>query len=166
MTPTPDALRALVAELRALQSRWRDEAANSRALSGRQQRRGDNDAAMESLAAAQDAEAYADELNPIADRMESLIGAGGWRAVSESLPDLDVPVWLAHADTGDVFVGGRCDIGDGQWGWCNAYGSFHYDKRDGWQAHDMEFDDDYPVTHWMPLPTQPIPTPPGASDDR
>jgi hypothetical protein len=84
-----------------------------------------------------------------------IAGAGGesdrWIPVTERLPEMDVPVWLAEA--GDIYVGGRSDSGDG-WLWCNCYCS-HYFTDKGWACGDMEMDDDYQPTHWMPLPEPP-----------
>ena len=52
-----------------------------------------------------------------------------------------------------MFTPGKYLKTDGLWGWV-----FHYAPV-GWICYD-----DYPVTHWMPLPDKPIPDP-VCSDD-
>ena len=79
----------------------------------------------------------------------------GWIPCDERLPDFDVPVWLFDPEFGP-FIGGRCDDGDG-WLWANSLGTIWWNKRKAaWDA-DLEMDDDYHPTHWMPLPNPPSP---------
>jgi hypothetical protein len=76
-----------------------------------------------------------------------------WISVKDRLPE------LAHAlDVSPNVIGvynGKLGIfciysdGDG-WAWCRA----NYGLQDLATA-DCEFDDDYEVTHWMPLPELP-----------
>ncbi len=77
-----------------LLSEWREGAAKMRALAGKAQRRGDFNEADVRFAAAQDAEAYADQLEPIAiailDELEAL------RAAVDGAPV--ATVLSAHAD--------------------------------------------------------------------
>lgn len=77
----------------------------------------------------------------------------GWIPVSERLPEFDVPVWLALAD-GSIFQGGRIDDSDG-WLWANGYGSAYFSREGLWKFTELDADDDYQPTHWMPLPEPP-----------
>ena len=73
-----------------------------------------------------------------------------WIKVSEKLPDLDVPVWLYEA--GRIYLGGRVE--DDGWLWAQCYGQIWWTSNPGWKG-DLESDDDYAPTHWMPLPEPP-----------
>jgi hypothetical protein len=134
MTPTPDALRALVAELRAEVVRLRVEAnlhdAQNYSMHGFESR------------------ARALGIEQAADRLESLIGAGGWLAI-ESAPT-GRSVLLATRGSSAPMYCGRLRFGtmgepqQNERAWrCDSSGRF---------AHP---------THFHALPT-----PPGASDDR
>jgi hypothetical protein len=81
---------------------------------------------------------------------------GGWTLAADELPPIDVPVWCEHE--GNIWIGGRAVVEDGQWGWCNAYNTAWQKKDGSWDA-DLEYDDDYKVTRWQHLP-QPLPPPP------
>ena len=75
-----------------------------------------------------------------------------WINVKRRLPDLDVPVWC-NLDGGGIIVGCRsmdCE----HWYWCNTYDTF-YRVGDKWCTSGAECDDEYIVTHWMPLPEPP-----------
>jgi hypothetical protein len=77
-----------------------------------------------------------------------------WVSVEERLPEFDVPVWM-HESGGRIRIGAWCFTGDGSL-WTNCYGSEFYSHKLGrWDASDMEMDDDYQPTHWMPLPEPP-----------
>lgn len=82
-----------------------------------------------------------------------------WISVADRLPDLDEPVWL-FGDRG-IWIGGRTIVEGGdeyagaQWGWCNAYSTL-WQKADGRFDAELEYDDDYHVTHWQPLFTPPV----------
>lgn len=80
-------------------------------------------------------------------------GASEWQPI-ETAPH-EVPVWLLSEDIG-IWIG---ELGyDGEsWLWGNCYFSVSYAGGE-WTAHDSETDDDYRLTHWMPLPA-----PPGAA---
>ena len=72
-----------------------------------------------------------------------------WISVDESLPELDVPVWL-FCDDG-IFIGCRGEDGD-FWQWGRSYDDIWYDE--GW--HTLTSDaDDYQPTHWQALPEPP-----------
>lgn len=73
-----------------------------------------------------------------------------WILVSSTLPDLGQLCWLW--DGKRCWIGARIQEDDG-WLWGNSYGSFWWDGKQ-WQG-EIEEDDDYRPTHWMPLP--PIP---------
>lgn len=77
-----------------------------------------------------------------------------WNPVGVSLPDLDVPVWIALKE-GSVIQGVRCDLDGDGWGWANCYGSAYVNCKGEWACTDAEYDDDYDVTHWMELPEPP-----------
>jgi hypothetical protein len=77
-----------------------------------------------------------------------------WIRIDEnlSLPELDVPVWLACGDK--IFIGCRSGSDD-WWLWYNCYGTEFWDRHaKQWDAHVSEIDD-YSPTHWMPLPLPP-----------
>ena len=75
-----------------------------------------------------------------------------WIACAERLPELDEIVWLYQPGTEGIWIGVRADDVEG-WLWGNAHGSMWWNGQ-RWDA-DMETDDDYKPTHWMPLPTPP-----------
>jgi hypothetical protein len=79
-----------------------------------------------------------------------------WISVNDKLPELDVPVWCHDAETKRTWVGGITDADDNQWAWGNAYGSMWQQKDGTWSA-DLEWDDEYNVTHWQSLPLPPNP---------
>jgi len=76
----------------------------------------------------------------------------GWSDCADRLPELGEIVWLYAPGTEGMWVGGRADDADG-WLWANAYGTMWWNGQ-RWDA-DLETDDDYKPTHWMPLPTPP-----------
>lgn len=87
------------------------------------------------------------------DRLRQTAGkAAGWVSVDDSLPDMDVPVWL-QTDHG-VLIGLRTDAGDEGWLWGRCY-SAPWINRDGVWVADGECDDDYHATAWHPLPVPP-----------
>lgn len=84
-----------------------------------------------------------------------------WISVKTRLPPLDAVVLIAYPsgyDGSPVYSwGARIDDSEG---WCwGAGGRFGVrpDKDPGW--NDIEVDDDYPVTHWQPLPKPPTEAP-------
>ncbi len=87
---------------------------------------------------------------------EQPVVAGGWISVKDRLPELDYPVWLFDSDVG-AFIGERGDTGEG---WLYGRSShFYQDKNGAWLTSDCE-QDDFNVSHWMPLPAAPsIPAP-------
>jgi len=81
-----------------------------------------------------------------------------WIPIEQELPDIDQIVWLYNGNTHTAWVGGRAeDNSDDEylfWLWGNSYGSFwHNGER--WTG-DIELDDDYQPTHWLPLPEVPV----------
>ena len=77
----------------------------------------------------------------------------GWISVIDKRPPEDLPVWLYEHGRG-IWVGSWSEAEEG-WLWHNCYSTYHLDKDDQWAAYDMEQDDDYQPTHWMPLPSPP-----------
>jgi hypothetical protein len=83
-----------------------------------------------------------------------------WISVKDRKPRLDQMVLVAYAsghDGSPIYAwGARINEGDGWlWGTKTGYGSaIHPEKDFGW--NDIEADDDYKVTHWMPLPKPPF----------
>ena len=73
----------------------------------------------------------------------------GWVAVSERLPAIGQVVWLCDAD--NIYMGGRGQDGD-EWLWCQCYNVPNWEAEE-WVPDDLESDDDYQPTHWMPLPS-------------
>jgi hypothetical protein len=110
-----------------------------------------------------------------ADRLESLIGAGGWRPIAEA--PAGVPVLLAVERAGSrwrrVLRAVRADkftlpLGDEQEPWDDCT----YDEPgEQWYVAPGWYEtNEYEETNWhvndTPIGWQPLPTPPGASDDR
>jgi len=85
--------------------------------------------------------------------------ANGWIKVSELLPDEDVPVWV-HDGKGQIWIGGRSIVDDCDWAWCNCYHSIYQDSDGSWKANNIEWDDNYTVVEWQPLPSVTLPPPP------
>lgn len=80
----------------------------------------------------------------------------GWISVKDKLPDLDQIVIIRFPsgyDGSHIYAwGGRTDDGDGWcWGRVDAYGGMISLK-----GEIIDIDDDYPVTHWQPLPEPPL----------
>ena len=73
----------------------------------------------------------------------------GWVAVSERLPAIGQVVLLCDAD--NIYMGGRGQDGD-EWLWCQCYNVPNWEAEE-WVPDDLESDDDYQPTHWMPLPS-------------
>lgn len=75
----------------------------------------------------------------------------GWQNVSDGLPDLDVPVWLAGEGWGPL-IGMRSSGTDG-WLWADCCWS-HYWTEDGWRSSSAEPTDFEPEA-WLALPEHP-----------
>jgi hypothetical protein len=97
-----------------------------------------------------------------ADRIAAAIalmrGQSGWISVKDATPDEDVPVWCLTKGDG-IFIGGYVNIDEG-WVWTNTYTSIYHTLKNGewkWEANDFEYDDEYEVIAWMPLPSPPKP---------
>lgn len=89
----------------------------------------------------------------LVERCRALAGfaASGWRPVCQkSMPAFGQIVWLF--DGKRVWLGGCEDDGEG-WLWGNTYGQIWHNGMN-WDG-DLETDDDYKPTHWMPLPEPP-----------
>jgi hypothetical protein len=156
MTPTPDALRALVAELRA-----RGDAAYCQLITIAQQPEclGWEAKVAAGKFGAAELKAHTDKaellgrhraLHAAADRLESLIGAGGWREIAEAPRStltgdrVRLLLWVDHHKRPE-----------------HAFG-YVYGYEDGSFAAQAEgFAGAWDIKFWQPLPT-----PPGASDDR
>lgn len=74
-----------------------------------------------------------------------------WISVDDSLPPIDQICWLRFPN-GVIFMGGRGDFDSEDWLWGRLYDSPSYNPFSGEWHGDIEMDDDYEVTHWMPLP--------------
>ncbi|EMH0135171.1 TPA: DUF551 domain-containing protein [Proteus mirabilis] len=74
-----------------------------------------------------------------------------WVKCSDSLPDMETPVFAGWFWNGKfvwhVFM--RSDSGFEGWIWSRSYSHFISDNDEFYE------DDDYPITHWMPLPPMP-----------
>ncbi|HHD7737770.1 TPA: DUF551 domain-containing protein [Providencia rettgeri] len=81
-----------------------------------------------------------------------------WVKCSDSLPNIDTPVfagWFSKYDGKFVFHKFVRTDEQGEDGWIWLW-SKHTDQF----ISDNDFyeqDDDYPITHWMPLPLPPMP---------
>lgn len=75
-----------------------------------------------------------------------------WISVKDRLPELEEVVW---AWTGEFpYIACRTDVGEEEgWLWAVSSGTVYMD--DGKITADCETDDDYQMTHWMPLPEPP-----------
>lgn len=84
-----------------------------------------------------------------------------WISVMEKLPEFDTVVLVCWRNTptsvDPIYSwGARLDDGDGWlWGLGGRWG-VHPDQTATW--NDVDADDDYNVTHWMPLPVPPAVT--------
>jgi len=83
-----------------------------------------------------------------------------WIPVTEKTPPENVPVWCMAANhQGPIMMvycwidGGGFD--DSGWVWANCYDLPTYHNGE-WLDDSAEYDDQYHVSHWMPLP-EPIP---------
>lgn len=80
-----------------------------------------------------------------------------WIPIEQKLPEIDQIVWLYNANTYIPWIGGRAeDDSDDEhifWYWGNTYGSFWHNGV--YWSGDIEIDEDYQPTHWMPLPELP-----------
>lgn len=89
-----------------------------------------------------------------AERSQALLAPTGsmWRSCADDPPEMDRPVFLFEEGRG-MWIGGRGEVEFGMWCWGNAYGTaWHNGKQ--WDA-EIECDDDYKPTHWIPLPSLP-----------
>lgn len=83
----------------------------------------------------------------------------GWVKCSDRMPGFDELVWLYQKEIPRIFIGCRCDDSDG-WLWGRAYSVPHFNSfAENWEPLEVEVDDDYQPTHWMPLPDPPTPDP-------
>jgi hypothetical protein len=92
------------------------------------------------------------------DRAKNTALNGDWVLASERKPPEDVPVWCS-IDGGEPWAG-TYSYADGDedgsgWAWMRC-DSRPYMHRGEWTCYDIEWDDQYDVTHWMPLPMPPI----------
>src|SRR5262245_950758 len=71
-----------------------------------------------------------------------------WRPITDDAPALGEICWLWDGQR--IWVGGRDRVDSEYWLWGNCYHRFWYNAVK-WDA-DLETDDDYKPTHWMPLP--------------
>lgn len=78
-------------------------------------------------------------------------GSADWLKVTEDNPKLGDIVWLWDGKT--IWIGGREMVDSEYWLWGKTYGSTWH-NCEKWDA-DLETDDDYKPTHWLPLPSPP-----------
>ena len=76
-----------------------------------------------------------------------------WYSIEEDgHPPIRVPVWLWDGER--IWIGARDWVDSDHWLYGHCYSSYGID--DGkWRTFDVEFDDAYHPTHWMPLPNLP-----------
>lgn len=81
-----------------------------------------------------------------------------WISVKNRLPPLDKTVmvrWASGFDGSDIFGwGARLDDSEG-WLW-GVGARWGVQPKQTAQWNDIEADDDYQITHWMPLPRSPV----------
>lgn len=81
-----------------------------------------------------------------------------WVKVSDSLPDMDTPVfagWFSKYDGRFIYhkFTRTQEQGEDGWIWLWSKSTDQFISEDDFS----EQDDDYPITHWMPLPLPPMP---------
>lgn len=98
--------------------------------------------------------------NPAPSELSPARGSADWRPITKDEPSLGHICWLW--DGRNIWIGGRDMVDSEYWLWGNCYNSIWYngDKWDG----DIETDDDYQPTNWMPLPNPPNAQRSGADD--
>jgi Protein of unknown function (DUF551) len=72
-----------------------------------------------------------------------------WISVDDRLPDLNVLV-MGWTRAGELAVFSRDDGGGEGWLWARQMSSWNLTDPNG-----IEAEDDFEVTHWMPLPEGP-----------
>ena len=80
-----------------------------------------------------------------------------WISVKDRTPEEGVPVWVIESDyQGPIIMEYNYVVGEDHdfWAWCRVYDVPGYYKGK-WHSDSAEHDDDYEVTHWMPLPEPP-----------
>lgn len=100
----------------------------------------------------------AEVAQPIADQRDKLLAErdrlrelARWIPVEERMPEDLVTVWLANPKHGIAFIGCAHSEDEG-WCWAKSNGCTYI--KDGAIVAECE-DDDYEITHWMPLPAPP-----------
>ncbi len=76
-----------------------------------------------------------------------------WIKTEDRLPEYLETVWLANPQHNIAFLGCLVEYEDG-WCWAKSNGCTYIDK--GKIVAECD-EDDYEVTHWMPLPKPPQP---------
>lgn len=76
-----------------------------------------------------------------------------WIKTEDKLPELGDIVWCHDKVKNTTWIGGRGEWEFDEWCWGNTYGSIWHNGVK-WGG-DIELDDDYTPTHWMPLPELP-----------
>jgi hypothetical protein len=77
-----------------------------------------------------------------------------WHPIPETLPPLEIPVWLYLPNINQPIIGCRTEE-EGEWFWARCYGDYWFEQNRWWTS-TSEMDDLAP-THWHPLPQPPTP---------
>jgi len=72
-----------------------------------------------------------------------------WIPVNEKIPEEGQIVFCRNEH--DICIGGWDWVVDDQWLWGQCYHPYWDYKKKQWDG-DIESDDEYEVTHWMPMP--------------
>ena len=76
-----------------------------------------------------------------------------WISVNNELPELEQPIWMYF--DGKIKMGCLSNYGNEGWLWCALdYMPYCIKSTQKWDIEPIS-DDDYKVTHWMPLPKPP-----------
>lgn len=75
-----------------------------------------------------------------------------WIDVNERLPNELDTVWMYNVYTNFIALGAHVFVGDG-YVWSKSNNLIY--EEDGLIFSECEIDDDYEITHWIPLPELP-----------
>lgn len=79
-----------------------------------------------------------------------------WISTEDKMPEKETIFWAMVEGFNSPQIMGYFYADDseyGGWDWMKVYDMPYYDlKSKEWESDDIQWDDQYKVTHWMPLP--------------